>query len=100
MKFRELIEEFESTFAKSLTYDGKVDPKDVEYFETDFETDYTIDYDDDIPSAIFRSDDEKVTSEDMNTAKGWCEWWNSKNDIKVMVMSTDIGDLGINLAVK
>jgi hypothetical protein len=94
MKFRELIEEFEST------YNGEVDKHDREYFETDFGTDYTIDYDDDIPSAIFRRDKEKISGEDINTAKEWCEWWNSTNDIKVMVLSTDLGDLGINLAVK
>ncbi len=94
MKFRELIEEFESTF------DGKIGKSDQKYFETDFVSDYTIDYDDDIPSAIFRRDKEKISSEDINTAKEWCEWWNSTNDIKVMVLSTDLGDLGVNLAVK
>jgi len=94
MKFRELIEAFESTF------DGKIGKSDQKYFETDFVSDYTIDYDDDIPSAIFRRDKEKISGEDINTAKEWCEWWNSTNDIKVMVMSTDLGDLGVNLAVK
>ena len=94
MKFRELINEFESTF------DGKIDKHDQKYFETDFETDYTIDYDNDIPSAIFRMDKENISGQDINTAKEWCEWWHSTNDIKVMVMSTDLGDLGVNLAVK